>query len=88
MCLHRLALRIARERAGGNLRQHLAHFRRARQRVLVEVQPQRIAVAKRRVILLHRLHARARRRRHAVMSDSATGPPRFQSHANGLRVAA
>ena len=59
--LHRLALGIARERAGGDAAQHLAHLGRAGQRVLVEVEAQRIAAAERRVILLHGPHAGARR---------------------------
>ena len=58
--LHRLALGIARESAGGDAAQHFTHLGRTGKRVLVEVEAQRIAAAERRVILLHRLHARAR----------------------------
>jgi hypothetical protein len=55
-----LALRIARESAGGDAAEHFAHARRASQGVLVEVQAQQVAAAKGRVILLHGLHAQAR----------------------------
>ena len=56
----RLALGIARERAGGNLRQRFAHARRALESVLVKVEPHGFAAAERRVVLLHLLHASAR----------------------------
>ena len=59
--LDRLALGIARETARGDAAEHLAHFGRAGDGVLVEVQAQRVAVAERRVILLHGLYAKARR---------------------------
>ena len=59
--LDRLTLRIAREAAGGDFAQHLTHLGRAGQRVLVEVQAERVAAAERRVIFLHALHAQARR---------------------------
>ena len=62
----RLALGIAREIAGGDAAKHFAHLGRTGERVLVEVQAQRVAAAERRVILLHRLHADAAR---AVGSD-------------------
>ena len=55
------ALGIAGERAGGDLRQRFADVRRAGERVLVEVKPQGVATAERRVILLHGLHAGAGR---------------------------
>ena len=59
--LDRLALGIASEAAGGDCAEHFAHFGRAGERVLVEVEAQRVAAAERRVILLHGLHAGARR---------------------------
>ena len=66
IALHGLALRIPRQLPAAKCAPAPPAPSANSQGVLVEVQAQRVAATQRRMILLHRLHARARSRRHTV----------------------